>query len=276
MKIAIAIAVGAAALVILVILVAGRLMERSYRKDVFRGKERIHNRAPAAIIEKDLEHLPQLVRDYLIAVGVTEQPKVLHMKAVFGAEMRNRNQDWFHLEVEQHNFFDEYERFFYLKARLKGLPVKGYHRYSGGKASMRIKLFGLIPVVQSEGGPLFTAETVTFLNDMCFLAPATLIDKNIVWEEIDSVTVRATFTNHSVKVSAILRFNQDGQLVNFISEDRTDISENKKYRFSTPLSKFEKIGEITLPTYGEAIWHYPEGPFVYGKYTLKQIEYNPR
>ena len=251
-------------------------MERAFRRDVSRGKKRIRNRAPAAITEKDLEHLPQLVRDYLISAGVPGQPEVLHMRAVFGAEMRNRNQDWFPLEVEQHNFFDTHERFFYLKARLKGLPVRGYHRYAGEKASMRIKLLGLIPVVQADGGLLFTAETVTLLNDMCFLAPATLTNKHITWEEIDNATVRATFTNNSVKVSAILRFNQDGQLVNFISDDRYDISENKKYRFSTPLSRYMKIGEFALPTYGEAIWHYPEGPFVYGRYTLKRIEYNPR
>jgi len=27
-------------------------------------------------------------------------------------------------------------------------------------------------------------------------------------------------------------------------------------------------------TYGEAIWHYPDGKFIYGKFNLQQVEYN--
>jgi hypothetical protein len=34
-------------------------------------------------------------------------------------------------------------------------------------------------VVDISGDMMFKAETVTFFNDMCFLAPATLIDKRI-------------------------------------------------------------------------------------------------
>jgi hypothetical protein len=29
-----------------------------------------------------------------------------------------------------------------------------------------------------------------------------------------------------------------------------------------------------VPTYGETIWHYPDGAFCYGKFYLKEIEYN--
>ena len=27
-------------------------------------------------------------------------------------------------------------------------------------------------------------------------------------------------------------------------------------------------------TYGETIWDYPDGKFVYGKFNLKEVEYN--
>lgn len=263
-----------AALLTATLLIAGWKFRNAYEKDVTAGIERALRLEPALITEANLAHLPEPVRRYLIYVGVVGQPKVVSMKAVFKAEMRSKSQDWFTLEVEQHNFFDQKERFFFLRAKVKGLPTIGYHKYTRGEASMRIKLLGLIPVVSVDGDSLFTAETVTFFNDMCFLAPATLIDKRIKWQEIDSSTVRATFSNLSTSIEAVLHFNQEGQLIKFVSDDRYDVNEKQRFRFSTPLSQFKKMSGYMLPTYGEAIWHYPEGPFAYGKYTLKQITYN--
>jgi hypothetical protein len=48
----------------------------------------------------------------------------------------------------------------------------------------------------------------------------------------------------------------------------------KQYRFSTPVTDYKNINGINVPTYGEAIWHYPDGEFVYGKFSLKTIHYN--
>ena len=54
------------------------------------------------------------------------------------------------------------------------------------------------------------AETVTVFNDMCLLAPATLIDKRIEWVPVDSVSAKATFTNGPNKITATLYFNEQG------------------------------------------------------------------
>ncbi len=57
---------------------------------------------------------------------------------------------------------------------------------------------------------MFEADTVTMFNDMCLMAPATLIDKRITWQTIDDLTVAETFTNQSVTISAVLQFNDEG------------------------------------------------------------------
>jgi hypothetical protein len=48
----------------------------------------------------------------------------------------------------------------------------------------------------------------------------------------------------------------------------------KKYRFSTPVKKYTQINGTNIMQYGETIWHYPDGDFVYGKFRLKSIKYN--
>jgi hypothetical protein len=85
---------------------------------------------------------------------------------------------------------------------------------------------------------------------------------------------KAVFTNGTNKISATLYFNHEGQLVNFISDDRYAVSDMKQYRFSTPVKEYTSLNGINIFKSGEAVWHYPDGEFVYGRFVLKSIEYN--
>lgn len=83
-----------------------------------------------------------------------------------------------------------------------------------------------------------------------------------------------TFNNEGFEIKAILKFNEKGQLINFISDDRYAIADMKRYRFSTPVRDYKSMNGINVITYREAVWHYPDGEFVYRKFYLKSIEYN--
>ncbi len=129
----------------------------------------------------------------------------------------------------------------------------------------------LLPLVKVEGAAMFEADTVTMFNDMCLMAPATLIDKRITWQTIDDLTVAETFTNQSVTISAVLHFNDERQLVSCVSNDHWDVSAMKLYPFSTPVSQYRNLNGHNLPTCGEMIWHYPDGDFVYGKPGINNV-----
>ena len=228
------------------------------------------------ITENDLQTLPEPVKKYLTYIGAVHTSKLRNVKILFDGEMRGMGQDWFPFQSEQYNTFDTPNRLFFITSRMKGMKVPGYHTFRDGTAKMTIKLFGIYPIVHHEGREMDIAETVTILNDMCILAPAALVYAPIRWETIDSLTVRATFTHKGITVSARLLFNAEGQLINFISEDRYDISGKKpiRYTWSTPMSHYKQMHSIKVPTYGEAVWHYPDGAFVYGKFYLREISYN--
>ena len=226
------------------------------------------------LAEKDIEHLPLPVQKYLRYAGVINKEKVNNVRIVFDVEMRETGKDWFKATSVQYNFFDEPTRLFFMKGVMFGMTVPGYHRYVEAKATMDIRLFGLFSIVKQSGEIMNKTETVTLFNDMCLMVPASLIDKRIQWEPIDSLTTKALFTNRGISISAILYFNGAGQLINFTSDDRTAITDMKQYRFSTPVTDYKNVNGINVPTYGEAIWHYPDGEFVYGKFNLKTIQYN--
>lgn len=248
--------------------------EGRYRRDVQNGQERVRGLPAATITEADLQTLPQPVQRYLRYAGVVGKPKVVSMFAEMTGEMRQQGRASFPLTAEQHNFFDQPTRLFFMKGRMFGLTVPGYHRYQDQSAMMNVRLFGLLSLVKVDGAAMFEADTVTLFNDMCLLAPAALIDQRITWQSIDELTVQGTFTNQGVTVSAMLYFNDEGQLVNFVSYDRWDVSAMKQYPWSTPVSRYRNLNGYSLPTYGEAIWHYPDGDFVYGRLEIKNVTYN--
>ncbi len=250
------------------------LFERGYQKDVQNTLNRIHSLPAGIVTEADIQPLPQPVKRYLNYVGVVGKPKVSSMRAVLTGEMREKGKDYFPFTAEQYNFYDEPSRLFFMKAQMFGMTVPGYHRYIDGRATMDVRIFGLFSVVKHAGEVMNVSDTVTLFNDMCLLAPATLIDKRITWQGVDELTAKATFTNHGISISATLYFNTEGRLVNFISEDRWAVADMKQYPFSTPVSNYRNINGYNLPTYGEAIWHYPDGEFKYGKIEIKDIEYN--
>ncbi len=260
-------------LVVAIIAIAGWNFERQYKKDVSQSFENI-TLSEEIITQKDIENLPVPVQKYLKYVGVLGKPKVKTVKAIFKGQMRERGKDWFAFTSEQYNFFGNPTRLFFMKANFRGLPTNGYHRYKDKKASMLVKLLSVMPVVNIKGHEMFKTETVTFFNDMCLFAPAVLIDDNIEWQSIDDNTVKATYTNNGAVISAILYFNEKDQLINFISEDRTDINTNQKIPFSTPVTKYGTINGYNVAVAANAVYQFPEGDFIYGKFNLLDVQYN--
>lgn len=251
-----------------------RLFELSYKKEA-NGLVKQRSRLTVPLLTAaDIGHLPVPVQRYLIYCGVLNQPKVLNMQVLFEGQMREKGKDFFSFRSEQYNFFENPARLFFMKAAMYGITVPGYHRYVNATASMDIRLFGQFSVIHQSGPGMDSTETVTLFNDMCLLAPASLIDSRISWETIDSLTVRAVFINQGISISATLYFNTAGQLINFISNDRMAIADHKKIPFSTPVHQYRPVRGFNLMSDADAVWDYPDGKFVYGKFRLKDIRYN--
>jgi hypothetical protein len=249
--------------------------EKNYINDVETGINKTVQLKQDFIQEMDLEHLPHLVRQYLKKMAVIGTPKLKSAKMILDGRMRGKDQKWFSFTAEQFNFFGDPERLFFMKANVKHLPMYAYHRYKNGEAVMTVKLFSIFNVVKVEGQEMFTAETVTYFNDLCMMTPAALIDKRIRWQTVDEKSVKAFFTNEGVTISAILYFDEEGNFVNFTSEDRMDINDHQKHTFSTPVISMQELSGKKVLSEAEARWRYDNEEFVYAKIHIRSIEFNP-
>ena len=252
-------------------------LRAAYQRDLMR--ELIGAPASPLITAGDLAALPTPVGRYLEVTGVIGQPRVANFRVRMHGRIRSdAGARWMPLQAEQHNVIEHRSRLFYLTSSMFGVPVRGYHRYIDGSASMDITLAGLFSVAHATGEELFQSETVTFLNDMCLFAPASLLDPQLAWSTIDARTVRIHFTNAGVAVRAQLSFNDAGELIDFVSDDRyqarSDGKRSTRCRWSTPVKGYRSFGPMRLVGAGEGCWLAETGPYPYIELEIDDVAYN--
>jgi hypothetical protein len=165
-----------------------------------------------------------------------------------------------------------------MKLKVFGIPVYGLHTYTDQDANMRAKIAGLFTILNAAGPEMRISDTLTQLNDMCLFAPGALADERIAWEPIDDFSARAIFKTKHCTVSAVLYFNEKGEMINFVTDDRYFLEEDgscRKARWSTPIYGYEERNGFKLVSSGEAVWNFPEGDYCYIKFTkIREISYN--
>jgi len=232
------------------------------------------------LTEEKLAHLPLPVKKYIILSGAVGKSIPRNFRLEFSALMIAKpGAKPMKAQSIQYNFFTDKARIFFMTASKLLIPFRVLHTYRNQQATMVVRIASLFNVVNASGSGLTEAETVTLLNDMCLFAPGSLIDKRLNWKELSPVSAEVALTNGQYKVKAILYFNDAGELIDFYSEDRSALQPDGtllKAPWSTPVKNYQEYDGIRIPTYGETIWHYKDGDFTYGKFTLKSIEYNVR
>ncbi len=246
-------------------------------RDVARGDA--IPRETRVVTEADLAPLPAPIQHYLRATGAVGKPRVRNYRVRFKGRMRSGpDAAWMPFEAEQQSFVEPPRRSFLMRATRSGLPVEALHRLAEGAASMRVRLLGAFTMVNASGPVMDRSETVTLFNDMCILAPGTLIEPSIRWQLLDARRVGASFTHGANTVAATLEFDADGLLSNFTSDDRSRSSPDGRtffrQRFSTPVRGYREYGAHKLASYGEAHYHPPEGEFAYGEFHMLDVEFN--
>ena len=252
--------------------------KNKYKKEVQAGIEQTADLPDSMLTNEDIKHLPVPVQKYIKYTGSIGKPKVHNFRIEFSGKIRSyEKKEWMALTSEQYNFMPVPTRMFFLDAIKMQMPVSGFHSFKNGKAFMDIRLLSMFKVQYMDGKEMDVSETVTFFNDVCCMAPAALIDERIQWLETEGNKVKASFTDSGHKVSAWLHFNEKGELVNFISEDRFAAKDDggfSKLSWSTPLRDYKEINGYKLASYAEAIYTYPDGDFTYATFTLKHIGVN--
>ncbi|MGZ4613425.1 MAG: DUF6544 family protein [Kineosporiaceae bacterium] len=234
------------------------------------------------VTERDVDRLPEPVATYVRRSGAVGRPHVTHLDLRWHGRIRSSpDARWMTFTGEQFSTFGVQPlRLFHLQARMFGVPVDVFHVFDESGATMRVKALSLIPMVSAAGRDMNRSETVTMLNDLCVLAPAALLDTSITWHPLGDRRVRAGYPLRGVTVAAELVFDQDGDLVDFVSDDRLRASADgrsfTRQRWSTPVGGYRRFGPWRIAARSAAQWHapHPEGTFAYIELTIDDVRYD--
>jgi hypothetical protein len=254
----------------------GPNLEAEYQRQLRLETASDETRTQPVVTEEGIANLPAPVQRYLRMNGSIGKPRANSVHAVFDAEMfQKQGQAGMRGQAEQYDRIESPKRLFFMQTTMYGLSVNVLHDYKGTAATMRVRLASLYNIVNLVGREdLAKTETVTLLDDLCFFMPSWLTDDRLTWQPINDESTKVAFTNGPHRVTATLHFNAQNELVNFVSEDRGALQDDgslRVVRWSTPMHTYKDFNGRRYATAGEAVWHYPEGDFVYGRMTLTKM-----
>lgn len=226
--------------------------------------------AERPVTEDDLRELPVPAQRYLRRMGVVGRPRDRAFRVRFRGQIRMRpDQAWMPFDAWQFNTSSPVTRLIRMRIDVAGIvPMFGTDTYVGRTGRMHGKVLGLVTVADGTGPEFDLGELVTYVNDAALLAPSMLLTAGTTWRPVDDRSFDLTFTDGGNAVTARLFVDDDGNLVDFRTDDRWYAGTDPPTRtpWSTPIGGWTSSpAGRPFPAAGSAIWHRPDGDFAYAR-----------
>ena len=158
-----------------------------------------------------------------------------------------------------------------------GLPVRVRDAFVGGRGSMQATLLGIWPLASVENTPDIAAGALhRYLAEAVWLPTALLpAQGGVTWSPIDDQRARATLTAGETTVSLDFTFGADDLVESvFTSARMRDVD---GHAIPTPwqgrFARYEERDGIRIPLAGEVEWLLPEGPQVYWRGEITDVDF---
>jgi hypothetical protein len=134
-------------------------------------------------------------------------------------------------------------------ARLLGLPVVGFDRYTRGSGQMRWRLRNLLPVMRADGPDITRSAAERHAGELLLYVPTAAVDGPIAWRAVDEdhATVRVQLESAVIDVTITVASN--GALSGLVlsrwgNPDGTSFTE---HIFGAAFKDEVAFGGVTLP-----------------------------
>jgi hypothetical protein len=217
--------------------------------------------------EEDITGLPLPVKNYFRYCGYIGTPKMSNIKIIYQDVdfSFSKGKPITKIDYTQYNFVSKPIRIAYIDSSMYAIPFEGLDSYKDGKGSMKGVLAKLFPLFNQTGENMDKSSLVNCLSE-CLIIPNVALQDYIVWEEIDDSHAKATISYYGITASGIFTFNQNGEMLAFITDDREATStdgKSEKVKWSVVVSGYMETNGIKKPTVFQAIWHYDDSDFTY-------------
>lgn len=229
------------------------------------------------VSEQMIVDLPGIVQKWLLNSGMVGKATI---KSVFLEQdlqlvMKPEQKAWSHAKAKQY-FTIEPPAFNWLVS-LKMNPlihVVGRDKFENGKGAMTIKLFSLIPFVNTKNNEKVNQATLQrYLAEIVWF-PYAALSPYITWDAIDDYSAKATMTYNETKGSGVFHFDENGNFKKFVAMRYKDANDTEPTEWIVTATKTEVRNGIKIPVESRAVWKLENGDWTWLKLKITNIAYN--
>ncbi len=229
------------------------------------------------ITENDIQHLPLPVRNWLIHVGVVGKPYIYLGKVTQKArlKMKPEQENWMNAIAEQYTTIENPSFIWTVEVKMNSfLYFQGRDKFENGKGEMLIKINSLVNVVNETGEKLDEGSLQRYLGEMVWF-PSLALSPYIAWEQLDSLTAKATMTYKGTTGSGIFYFNPNGDFIKFFAmRYMGNAPDANKYEWILLVNEHKSFEGINVPSKMTATWKLKNKDWTWLELEITDINYN--
>lgn len=239
----------------------------------------VYNVADKLITSEDLNHLPEVVKRWLIKSGAAGGEPASFVKLKQKGQMKTKaDGSWMDFEAEQYVDIDRASFIWTTHVQMMPLiSLSGRDKLIDGEGQMLIKLLSLIPVVnEGPNEKINTGSMLRYLGEMCWF-PSGALNDYIKWQELSTNSAQATLTIDGISVQGIYHFDEEGRLSSFEAEryfGGDDEATLEKWVVEN--TSYKTFDGILIPCKSKVIWKLKEGDFHWLNLEIVDLEVNKR
>lgn len=159
---------------------------------------------------------------------------------------------------------------------MPGLSVKVHDAYAAGEGMLHASLLGLVTLAGVRGTPEAAhGELLRFLAEAVWYPTALLPSQGVRWEEVDSVSAKATLCDGQSEAALKICFDENGLIESAYCEARGRATPKGVIPapWEARTSTYKEIGGMLIPQQGEAAWLLLQGRKPYWRGCVTEIAY---
>lgn len=213
------------------------------------------------------DDLPQSMQKFYNYTGLKNKVNSKHVNFDF------KNANFVNVEMKKNLKIDYSEhiyaytpaRFAFIDSSVMGVPFQGLDSFIDGNGGMKGVIAKNITLFNQRGKDMDKSTLVTWLAEIIFM-PAEMLSGDIEIKELDKDSVSVSITYKNLTVSGTYKFRDDGQLVEFVTDDRAMIYNDGRCeykRWSALFENYQNKDGLLLPDTLKSEWHMDNGDLTY-------------
>lgn len=236
--------------------------------------------ATAPVVNESIAHariagLPAPVRHWLMASGCLQQPFPCVADIQQSGKMRLRpGSRWLPFTASQYSSVFAPAFSWDCRVRYGLFHLYGHDQLMSGRASMRISLAGMLPLVRSANNRQLVSGALTrWLAEICWM-PAAAIGPRVTWQAIDACSAKAMVRIPGFVAEAVFSFDEAGHIVAF-STHRWKGSGKKaqKLPWTITMNQWTAFAGVRIPVHCNICWQVPGGVFEWMELEVADVRY---